>query len=63
LPPGKGGGEGVAHGRTGQGGLRHRLTEASGLPFAAGPTLGVIDDSITIGSFDALTGPIICLES
>jgi hypothetical protein len=32
FPPGKGGGEGVAHGGKGQGMLLHSLTEGSGMP-------------------------------
>jgi IS5 family transposase len=35
FPPGKGGGEGVAHGRKGKGILLHSFTEAGGMPFAA----------------------------
>jgi IS5 family transposase len=35
FPPGKGGGEGVAHGRKGKGILLHSLTEAGGMPLAA----------------------------
>jgi IS5 family transposase len=35
FPPGKGGGEGIAHGRKGKGSLLHRLTEAGGMPLAA----------------------------
>ena len=34
LPPGKGGGEGVARGGKGKGILIHRLTEAHGMPLA-----------------------------
>ena len=34
LPPGKGGGEGVAQGGTGKGLLIHRLTDAAGMPLA-----------------------------
>jgi hypothetical protein len=34
LPPGQGGGEGVAHGRKGKGILIHSLTEGHGLPLA-----------------------------
>ena len=34
FPPGKGGGEGVAHGRKGNGILRHRLTDGGGRPLA-----------------------------
>jgi transposase len=34
LPPGPGGGEGVARGGTGQGSLIHRLTDAAGRPLA-----------------------------
>ena len=34
FPPGKGGGEGVAHGRQGKGILIHSLTEGRGLPLA-----------------------------
>jgi hypothetical protein len=35
FPSGKGGGEGVTHGRKGKGILRHSLTEAGGMPLAA----------------------------
>jgi hypothetical protein len=35
FPPGKGGGEGVAHGRKGKGILLHSFTEAGGMPLAA----------------------------
>jgi IS5 family transposase len=35
FPPGKGGGEGVAYGRTGQGILIHSLTDAAGMPLSA----------------------------
>jgi Transposase DDE domain len=34
CPPGKGGGEGVAHGGKGKGSLSHSLTEGRGLPLA-----------------------------
>jgi Transposase DDE domain len=34
VPPGKGGGEGVAHGGKGQGLLLHSLTEGRGMPLA-----------------------------
>jgi len=34
VPPGKGGGEGGAHGGKGQGGLSHSLTEGHGMPWA-----------------------------
>src|SRR6266850_972295 len=34
VPPGKGGGEGVAHGGQGQGILIHSLTEGRGMPLA-----------------------------
>ena len=34
LPPGTGGGEGVAPGRQGQGSLIHRLTDAAGRPWS-----------------------------
>jgi hypothetical protein len=34
VPPGTGGGEGVARGGTGQGGLLHRLTAGDGMPLA-----------------------------
>jgi hypothetical protein len=34
VPPGTGGGEGVAHGRKGKGILLHSLTEAGGMLFA-----------------------------
>jgi hypothetical protein len=34
FPPGKGGGEGVAHGREGKGILIHSLTDAAGMPLA-----------------------------
>jgi hypothetical protein len=34
FPPGKGGGEGVAHGGQGRGLLIHRLTEGRGMPLA-----------------------------
>jgi hypothetical protein len=34
FPPGKGGGEGVAHGGKGKGMLIHRLTEGRGMPLA-----------------------------
>jgi Transposase DDE domain len=34
FPPGKGGGEGVAHGRKGKGILIHSLTDAAGMPLA-----------------------------
>src|SRR5499427_1423878 len=34
FPPGKGGGEGVAHGRKGKGILIHSLTEGRGMPLA-----------------------------
>ena len=34
VPPGKGGGAGVAHGGKGQGSLMHRLTAGRGLPLA-----------------------------
>src|SRR5919199_693022 len=34
LPPGKGGGEGVAHGGQGKGSLLHSLTEGRGMPLA-----------------------------
>src|SRR5215510_9941163 len=34
FPPGKGGGEGVAHGGKGKGSLIHRLTEGRGMPLA-----------------------------
>ena len=38
FPPGKGGGEGVAHGRKGQGILIHSLTDAAGMPLSARTT-------------------------
>jgi hypothetical protein len=38
FPPGKGGGEGVAHGGKGKGILIHRLTEGRGMPLANRPT-------------------------
>jgi Transposase DDE domain len=38
CPPGKGGGEGVARGGTGQGLLLHTRTDAAGMPVAHGPT-------------------------
>ena len=38
FPPGKGGGEGVASGRKGQGLLIHRLTDAAGMPLATRTT-------------------------
>jgi IS5 family transposase len=34
VPPGKGGGEGVAHGRKGKGILIHSLTDAAGMPLS-----------------------------
>ena len=34
FPPGTGGGEGVAHGRKGQGILIHSLTDAAGMPLS-----------------------------
>jgi transposase len=34
FPPGKGGGDGVAHGRTGKGIRLHSLTDAEGMPLA-----------------------------
>ncbi|HEX9868583.1 MAG TPA: transposase [Candidatus Tectomicrobia bacterium] len=34
MPPGTGGGEGVAYGRNGQGILIHSLTDAAGMPLA-----------------------------
>ena len=34
VPPGKGGGEGVAHGGKGKGILIHSLTEGRGMPLA-----------------------------
>ena len=34
FPPGKGGGDGIAHGRKGKGILLHSLTEAGGMPLA-----------------------------
>src|SRR5205823_13757223 len=34
FPPGKGGGEGVAHGGKGKGNLIHSLTEGRGMPLA-----------------------------
>jgi hypothetical protein len=34
FPPGKGGGEGVAHGRKGKGILIHSLTDVVGMPLA-----------------------------
>jgi transposase len=38
FPPGKGGGEGIAYGRKGQGLLIHSLTDAAGMPLAARTT-------------------------
>ena len=38
FPPGKGGGEGVAYGRKGQGLLIHSLTDAAGMPLATRTT-------------------------
>ena len=38
VPPGKGGGEGVARGGTGKGILIHTLTDAAGMPVANCPT-------------------------
>jgi hypothetical protein len=38
VPPGTGGGEGIAYGRNGKGTLMHSLTEAAGMPLAAGTT-------------------------
>jgi hypothetical protein len=38
FPPGKGGGEGVAHGRKGKGILIHSLTDAAGMPLPARTT-------------------------
>jgi transposase len=38
FPPGKGGGEGVAHGRKGKGILIHSLTDAAGMPLSARTT-------------------------
>jgi len=38
FPPGKGGGEGVTHGRKGKGLLIHRLTDAAGMPLATRTT-------------------------
>ena len=37
VPPGTGGGEGVAYGRTGQGLRIHSLTDATGMPVATRP--------------------------
>ena len=38
VPPGTGGGEGIAYGRKGKGILIHSLTEAAGMPLSAGTT-------------------------
>jgi len=38
FPPGKGGGEGVAHGRKGKGILIHPLTDAAGMPLSTRTT-------------------------
>jgi hypothetical protein len=38
FPPGTGGGDGVAHGRTGKGSLIHSLTDAGGVPLAVRTT-------------------------
>jgi hypothetical protein len=38
FPPGKGGGEGVAYGRKGQGILIHSLTDAAGMPLSTRTT-------------------------
>ena len=38
FPPGKGGGEGVAHGRQGKGMLLHHLTDAAGMPLSTRTT-------------------------
>jgi transposase len=38
FPPGKGGGEGVAYGRKGQGILIHSLTDATGMPLSTSTT-------------------------
>jgi transposase len=38
FPPGKGGGEGVAHGRKGKGLLIHSLTDGAGMPLSARTT-------------------------
>jgi transposase len=38
FPPGKGGGEGVAYGRQGNGILIHRLTDGAGLPLSTRTT-------------------------
>jgi IS5 family transposase len=38
VPPGKGGGEGVAYGRKGQGILIHTLTDAAGMPLSTRTT-------------------------
>ena len=38
FPPGKGGGEGGAHGGKGKGSLIHSLTEGHGMPLANGVT-------------------------
>jgi hypothetical protein len=39
FPPGKGGGEGGAYGRQGQGIRTHRLTAGAGLPWSTRTTL------------------------
>jgi hypothetical protein len=38
LPPGKGGGEGIAYGRNGKGLLIHRLTDGAGMPLSTRTT-------------------------
>ena len=44
FPPGKGGGEGVAHGGKGKGILIHSLTDGGGMPLANGTTPATGDE-------------------
>jgi IS5 family transposase len=48
FPPGKGGGEGVAYGRTGKGILIHSLTDGAGLPLSSCTTPANGDERVQV---------------
>ena len=48
FPPGKGGGEGVAHGRKGKGILIHSLTDAAGMPLSTCTTPANGDERVQV---------------
>src|SRR4030095_2027654 len=58
FPPGKGGGEGVAHGGKGKGILIHSLTEGGGMPLANCTTPANGDERAqVVPLLDAVQGP------